>query len=381
MNSFIFCSVARIVFGRGAISTLRAEVERLGCKKALVVTDRVIEKAVVSNLRLDYDVFSSVESEPELEIVDAVVDVIERGKYDAVIGIGGGSVLDAAKLSSAVAFSGTKAVDLVDRAVPERRIRLILCPTTAGTGSEVTKLAVFRVAGRDVKYVFDSDSLYADTAIVDPELTLSTPQSVTVDSGLDALCHAIEAYTSLLASPISDLLAEKAIRLASRSLPKVYANGNNIEAREEMSLASLLAGLAFNNAGTSLGHALGYAHSYIHGFSHGRSVAITMPYVLQYNAIADLHKHARIAEMMGERTENLSLRDAAMLAGKAFARMLKDLNVPNRLADAGVGESDIDEIVRKIFESKKHISRNPRIVRREDMIELVSKAIRGELES
>ncbi len=379
MDNFTFCSVQRIVFGTDSILSLPAEVERLGCKKPIIVTDKAVEKAVVSKLDLGYDVCSEVEQEPKLDVVDVVAETIERGKYDIVIGIGGGSVLDTAKLSSIIAFSGKKAAEFIDSNLPARRMKLILCPTTAGTGSEVTKLAVFRVEGMDVKYVFDSDALYADAAIVDPKLTLSAPQSVSVDAGLDALCHAIEAYTSILASPITDMLAERAIEIASRSLREVYANGGNLRARERMSYAALLAGIAFNNAGTSLAHALGYAHSHIHGYSHGRSVAITMPYALQYNAIASLEKHARIAELMGEKVDNVSLRDAAKLAGITFARLLEDVGVPTRLL--GASEDDVEDIVNRIFQSKKHVSRNPRIVKREDMIVLVRKAIYGELEA
>ncbi len=381
MDNFTFCSVQKIAFGIDSILSLPAEVERLGCKKPVIVTDKTVEKSVVSKLDLGYDVCSEVEQEPKLDIVDVVAETIERGKYDVVVGIGGGSVLDTAKLSSIIAFSEKKAAEFIDSDLPARRIKLILCPTTAGTGAEVTKLAVFRVEGMDVKYVFDSDALYADVAIVDPKLTLSAPQSVSVDAGLDALCHAIEAYTSVLASPITDMLAERAIEIASRSLREVYANGSNLKARERMSYAALLAGIAFNNAGTSLAHALGYAHSHIHGYSHGRSVAITMPYVLQYNAIASLEKHARIAELMGEKTDAVSLRDAAKLAGIAFARLLEDLGVPTRLLDVGASEDDIDDIVDRIFQSRKHVSRNPRIVKREDMIVLVRKAMYGELET
>lgn len=371
-------SCVRFVFGSGAVGKLPEEVGKLGGRKIVVVTDRALkdtgEKVCCLLHDFDCEVWSDVEAEPSVEIVD---ELISCCRFDTVVGVGGGSTMDVAKLAATIVSTGKSARDFVGLQLPERRAKLILCPTTAGTGSEVTKLAVFKIPGREVKYVFDSRSLYADLALVDPMLTISAPQGVTANSGLDALCHAIEAYTSLHSTPVSDMFAERAIEIGSRALREVYANGKNMRARENMSYAALLAGIAFNSAGTSLGHALGYAHSFIHGFPHGKSVAITMPYVLQYNAIADLHKHARIAELLGERTDRLSLRDAAYMAGVAFRKLLEDLNFPLTLSDVGATDEDAEEIVSRIFLSEKHISRNPRIVKREDMNELVRRAIHG----
>jgi len=377
LDSFAF-SCVRIIFGIDSIKRLREEVMRLKGKKVVVVTDRALKKVgeeiceILSEFNCE--MWSEVEPEPEIGIVD---ELLSRVKFDTVIGIGGGSTLDVAKLSAVAAGGNVKAAELVDRHLPERKARLILCPTTAGTGSEVTKLAVFKIPGREVKYVFDSDSLYADAAIIDPKLTVSAPPGVTASSGIDAICHAIEAYTSLLSNPISDMFAEKAIKIASKAVREVYANGNNLKARTEMSYAALLAGIAFNNAGTSLAHALGYAHSYIHGSPHGKSVGMTMPYVLQYNAIADFVKHARIARFLGEKVAGMSLRDAAFQAGVGFAKLLEDLNIPTRLLDVGAEEDDVEEIAERIFLSKKHVSRNPREVRKEEMQDLVRKAIYG----
>jgi len=148
-----------------------------------------------------------------------------------------------------------------------------------------------------------------------------------------------------------------------------------VRARTEMSYASLLAGVAFNSAGTGLGHALGYAHNHIHHSPHGKSVGITMPYVLQYNAIADLEKHARIAKALGE--VGSSQRETALKAGIGFAKLLKDVGIPYRLSDVGAGEEDIEEIVKRIFLSEKHVQRNPRVVRKEDMYGVVRKSIHG----
>lgn len=372
MDSFSF-SCVRVVFGWGRLERIEEEVERLKGGKVVFIADRAVRKAVEElNLSFDYEIFSDVEPEPEIGIVD---DIIEKFSFDTVVGVGGGSTLDIAKLTAVAAGEKAKAVELVGKKLPERKCKLLLCPTTAGTGSEVTKLAVFKIPKREVKYVFDDESLYADIAIIDPKLTLSCPPHVTASSGIDAFCHAIEAYTSLFSNPISDMFAEKAITIIPKALREAYANGENVRARTDMSFASLLAGIAFNSAGTGLGHALGYAHNHIHNSPHGKSVGITMPYVLQYNAIADLEKHARIARALGE--SGSSLRETALRAGIGFAKLLKDLGMPHKLSDVGAGEDDIEKIVDRIFLSEKHVRRNPRVVRREEMYDVVRKSIHG----
>ncbi|WP_456330451.1 iron-containing alcohol dehydrogenase [Archaeoglobus sp.] len=371
-ESFEFFCV-RIVFGWGRLCSLEEEVERLKGRKVIFIVDRAVKKFVEEqDFSFDYEVFSDVEPEPEISVVDEIVD---QFTFDTVVGVGGGSTLDVAKLTAVAGGEKVKALDLMEKKLPERKCRLILCPTTAGTGSEVTKLAVFKIPGREVKYVFDDESLYADTALVDPKLTISAPPHVTASSGIDALCHAIEAYTSLYSNPVSDMFAERAFRIIPNALREAYANGGNAKARIQMAFASLLAGIAFNSAGTSLGHALGYAHNHIHNSPHGRSVGMTMPYVLQYNAIANLEKHARIARALGE--EGKSLRETALKAGIGFAKLLKDVGIPYRLSDVGASDNDVEEITERIFLSEKHVQRNPRIVRKEDVREVVRKSING----
>lgn len=374
MDAFSF-SCVKIIFGVDTIEKIPDEVARLKGSKVVVITSKSLKgvgKKICEKLE-NCELWSNIPPEPEIGIVDEIAQL----EFDMVVGVGGGSTLDVAKLSAVIAGNKVSADELVGRKLPERRVKLILCPTTAGTGSEVTKLAVFKIPGRDVKYVFDDTNLYADVAVVDPNLTVSLPPSITASSGLDAICHAIEAYTSAFSNPITDMFAERAIETGCMALREAFANGKNLNARIRMSYASLLAGIAFNIAGTHLGHALGYAHSYIHNNPHGKSVAITLPYVLQYNAISDLKKHAKIASMLGGEIKGKSTRESASLAAKLFKDLLSDLGVPTKLLDVGAGEDDIPEIVKRIFESKKHIARNPRVVRKEEMYDLVRNAIYG----
>jgi alcohol dehydrogenase len=383
---FRFCTVRRITFGNGSINELSKEITDLNGRNVIIVTDKRLSRSLIPNLTVSlesagvkYEVWDEVVPEPDLETVKLAVEAVRRRGFDTVVGIGGGSSLDTAKLAANLASADKPLESYVDAPLPERKLKLILCPTTAGTGSEVTKLAVFGVPEKNIKYVFDSDSLYADVAIVDPDLTLTTPPSVTADTGVDALCHAIESYTSIYSSPITDVIAEEAIKIINRALREAYSNGSNVKARTEMSYAALLSGIAFNNAGTSLAHALGYAHAHIHKSPHGKSVGVTMPYVLQYNAISNIEKHARIARLLGENIDGMNPRDAALMAGIAFMKIIKDLNYPLKLIDLGVDEEKIPEVAERIFFSKKHVSRNPRAVRKDEMIELVRRAIYGDL--
>jgi alcohol dehydrogenase len=241
-------------------------------------------------------------------------------------------------------------------------------------------VAIF--ATQEVKYALYSPFMYPDVAIVDPELTRTLPPSITARTGVDALCHAIEAYTSLNASPISDAMAIMAINLIVKNIRESYTNDENMEARKNMSLASLVSGLAFGNAGTVIGHACGYAYVYpatkFH-FPHGLAIGVTMPYVLEYNASSKLIKHALIAKLLGGEIQSSSLNERALRAASEFKKLLEDLDMPTSLKELGITEDMIPFIAKNVFRSPKHVARNPRKVTEEGMIKLFYKAYEGEL--
>ncbi len=382
---FRISSVGEVLFGRGSISDLRGVVDSLGGGRVLVVTGKttgrtVVRRRVIPVLQgLEVDVFDHVPPEPGEDVVEGLRAVMRSGEYSVVIGVGGGSVLDVAKISACTFAEDRPLESYAGTDISHRSVGLILCPTTAGTGSEVTNLAVIELKDMGIKHVFEGRSMYADFAVVDPDLTLTLPRSVTVSSGLDALCHGIESLVSLRASPFTELLSISSVERIGRNIASVAENGGDEVRREEMSLASLFAGIAFNNAGTVLGHALGYAHSHIHRMPHGISVAVTMPYVLQFNAVACPEKHATIARLLGADVDGVDVRDAALMAGRKFADLLSELGVPSNLSELGVEESMVPEIVERVFMSSKHVIRNPRPVSREELGELVRRAIRGDL--
>ena len=388
MGVFSFSTAKKILFGIGVIEQLGKELKDIGGKKTAIITDEVIRKtgvldkvtSVLQKSAIDYVIWDKVEAEPSIEVGEAAVQFAREGKYNSVIGIGGGSVMDTAKVA-AISITNPGTLSEWCKKVFEKPLApLVLIPTTSGTGSEVSNAAVF--ATPEVKYVLYSAYMYPDIALVDPELTMSVPARTTANTGIDALCHAIEAYVSLKANPLTDALALEAMSLVSKNLRAAYAYGDNLEARSGMSLASLLAGVAFGNAGTVLGHACGYAYVYpatkFH-FPHGYSIGITMPYVLEYNAIANLSKHAIIAETLGESITGLSLREAAFASAVAFKKLLTDLDMPTCIKDVGVTKDMIPTIAQNVFKSTAHVARNPRKVTQDGMVRLFEEAYAGKL--
>ncbi len=359
----------------------------LGAKKAFIVTDsnvvklgladRVIKPLEHENIA--HEIWDKGEPEPSVNNTQGAVDKAREGVFDLVIGVGGGSILDIAKTTAILMRQSGGVKQYLGVALPKPEIPFILIPTTAGTGSEVSNVAVLAVVEEAFKYAIYSPFMYPDIAIVDPVMSSTMPPRLTAITGIDALAHAVEAYVSLQASPFTDVFAVEAIKMVNQYLRAAYFNGNNMEARYGMAKASLFAGLALGNAGTVLGHAAGYAHAHIHHLPHGASMALTLPYVLEYNAFANVEKHARIAELLGEDIAGLSARDAALKAAVAFKKLLMDLDIPASLSEVGVKREQISEIAERVFKSKSHVARNPRKVMLEEMIKLFERAYQGTL--
>lgn len=383
-----FKTAKEVIFGLGALSRLGSKVVSLGVERLIIITDQGVRRAgivdkvteVLDGEGVEYGIWDEVKPEPSVEVGEAAIKVVREEGYDCVVGLGGGSSLDTAKAASASITNSGSLVDWFKEPFEKQPAPFVLIPTTSGTGSEVSNAAVF--ATPEAKYALYSPLMYPDMALVDPELTKTLPPPLTARTGIDALCHAIEAYVSLKASPITDCLALEAIRLVMDNIRSAYASGENIIARTGMSLASLIAGLAFGNAGTVIGHACGYAYVYpatrFH-FPHGYAIAITMPYVLEYNAISNLEKHKNIAKLLGEKTASFSLRDAALRSSLAFKKLLIDLDMPTSLKEVGLKEEMVHSIAKNVFRSPKHVERNPRKVTEEAMVKLFRKAYEGRL--
>ena len=367
MSISAFKIANKLITGAAAIEQLSAELTRLNVQNPLIVTDAILVQSGTVDLALAqlggrrYGVFDQVKPEPEISIVEDCTRAYREGGHDGLIGVGGGSAIDIAKGVAAFAsHEGPLAelfgVDLVKRKGPP----LIAIPTTAGTGSEVTNVAIFSDKQAQIKKGIVSDYLLPDVALVSPLMTLTCQRSVTAASGVDALVHAVEAYLSVNASPITDAIALGAIKLIVKALPKAYANPSSLQAREDMATASLMAGMAFGNAGVGAVHALAYPLGGRFNIAHGVSNALLLPYVMEWNKLACVERMRDIADAMGARVAHLSDRDAADLAVKAMADLCAAVEIPSGLRSFNVPEDAIPAMAEEASKIERLMRNNPR---------------------
>jgi alcohol dehydrogenase class IV len=367
MSITAFKIANKLITGAAAIEQLAAELTRLNINNPLIVTDAMLVKSGTVDLALAqlggraYGLFDQVKAEPEISIVEDCTAAYRQGAHDGLIGLGGGSAIDIAKgVAAFVGHDGPLAelfgVDQVKRKGPP----LIAIPTTAGTGSEVTNVAIFSDKQAQLKKGIVSDYLLPDVALVSPVMTLTCPPGVTAASGVDALVHAIEAYLSLNRSLITDSLALGAIRLIVTALPKAYANPGDLIAREHMATASLMAGMAFGNAGVGAVHALAYPLGGRFNIAHGVSNALLLPYVMAWNKIACPERFRDIAQAMGLQVAHLSDADAASEAVQAMAQLCETVNIPKGMRSFNVPPEAIPAMAEEASKIDRLMRNNPR---------------------
>jgi alcohol dehydrogenase class IV len=378
-----FFSPNKILFGIGASKEIGKETKALGGTKVLIVTDSgVVNSGLVDSLRTNLEeaglkvfLFDRVEPEPPAPIVDEAAQFIKEKGIDIVIGVGGGSSLDVAKGASLLACNTGHVLDYCGMdLIPKRGLPKILVPTTAGTGSEVTRVFVVTDKRDNMKKVVYSNYAISDLAIVDPMLTISMPSKVTADTGMDALVHAIETYVSMNATPFSDLLASKAIALIAKYLPMAFAKSENIEARYHVSFASLLAGLAFASGGLGAVHALAYPLGTEYHLPHGRTNAIMLPHVMEFNLIGNRSRYALIAEMMGKGGNIIDLKAKVAKAVEAVTELLDDVQIPYHLRDYGIPKEAIPKLVDGGMKQARLFVPNPRNLSESDVEAIYTKA-------
>jgi alcohol dehydrogenase class IV len=378
-----FFSPNKILFGIGASKEIGKETKALGGTKALIITDPGVANSglidpIRSNLEeagLKVFLFDRVEPEPPASVVDEGVQYIKETGADIVVGLGGGSSLDVAKGVSLLARNTGKVLDYCGTdLIPKRGLPKILVPTTAGTGSEVTRVFVVTDQKDNMKKVIYSNYAIADLAIVDPMLTLSMPGKVTADTGMDALVHAIETYVSMNATPFSDISASKAIALIAKYLPMAFAKSENIEARYHVSFASLLAGLAFASGGLGAVHALAYPLGTEYHLPHGRTNAIMLPHVMEFNLIGNRSRYALIAEMMGKGGNIIDLKAKVAKAVEAVTELLDDVQIPYHLRDYGIPKEAIPKLVDGGMKQARLFVPNPRNLSESDVEAIYIKA-------
>jgi alcohol dehydrogenase class IV len=350
--SFLHFSPTKVVFGAKSLAELPSEVDGLSATRALVVTDAVlasrtdlVERVKKALGRRFAGVYSDVTPDSAVGIVDRGAARAKELEADVIVSIGGGSSIDTAKGIAIVhAFGGSLRDHQGFQGFTAPTTPHIAIPTTAGTGSEVTKVAVIKDEDAHQKLLFGDFHLYPRVAILDPELTFGMPALITAGTGLDAFTHAIEAMHAMQAEPIADALALHAIRLVVRHLPAVMKEPTGVLHRGQMLLAATMAGIAFDNAQVGLVHAIAHTVGARHHVHHGLANAIALPHVLRFNAdvAAEAYREAGVA--MGVSTEGMPDDAAVDTIARAVLRLVADVGLPTRYRDVGVPEADLPAI-------------------------------------
>ncbi|OGS70126.1 MAG: alcohol dehydrogenase [Firmicutes bacterium RBG_13_65_8] len=375
-----------IIFGRGAVAQVGESARRLGARRVFVVSDPGVagsgglEKvlAALSVAGLAVEVWTGVTPNPrDHEIARGAERYVGAG-CDAVVGAGGGSAIDAAKAVATVVTNGGtiadyEGIDRIVRPLPP----MVAVPTTAGSGSEASQFSIIVDTKRRLKMTIISKSLVPDIAICDPLLLATVPHRLTADTGMDVLTHAIEAYVSLAATPLTDVHALAAMRLVARHLPASVASQTNAEAKTAMAMASLQAGLAFSNAILGAVHAMTHPLGGYLDMPHGAANAILLPYVMRFNLISSIDRYGDIARSLGGRTEGKTQREAAELAIKLVTQLAADVGIPRTLADLGLTEEPIPHLAANACQDSCLIT-NPRDLGQEEIETIFRAALYGD---
>jgi alcohol dehydrogenase class IV len=370
-----------IVIGGGASQQLVDVLRQVGGAKPLVVTDKFMVKSgkiaaitdILAKHGVAHDVWDDTVEDPTTDVVEAGVARLKQGGYDSLIAFGGGSPIDTAKAMSVLAANGGKMADYkVPNPIPRQGVPLIAVPTTAGTGSEVTRFTVITDTATDEKMLIAGVPCLPAAALVDYELTLTKPYRLTADTGIDSLTHAIEAYVSKRASPHADSLARSAMRLIWQNIRTVCAQPDNRAAREAMMLAATQAGMAFSNSSVALVHGMSRPIGAFFHVPHGLSNAMLLPAVTAFSAGAALGRYADCARAMGVAGDDVGDQSAVALLLDALTGLNKDLKVPTPKA-YGIDESKYVSLIATMADqalASGSPNNNPRVPTKDEIVQL-----------
>ncbi|RUP15226.1 MAG: iron-containing alcohol dehydrogenase [Methylobacterium sp.] len=384
MNPFTFQTTPNVLFEAGASRKLPEIVGRFGAKRVLLVTDKGVRsagltkaaEAALAEAGVTLDVYEDVVADPPSTVIEAAAKRARELGTDLVLSIGGGSALDTAKLVAYLAKSDEPldAIYGVGLATGDR-LPLILVPTTAGTGSEVTPISIVTTPTTEKKGVV-APKLLPDWAVLDPELTLGLPSHVTAATGIDAMVHAIEAFTSKnKKNPISDQLAKQALALLSANIRTACTDGANLEARSGMLLGSMLAGMAFANAPVAAVHALAYPVGAIFHVPHGLSNALVLMGVMRFNLSHAEALYAELAPILDPAAADLPPSEAAKRFVESLDAICRDCKVPASLAEVGVARQDLERMASDAMKQTRLLVNNPREVTYDDAFAIYAEAL------
>ncbi len=378
--------VKKTVFGSGSVTGIGNECKKIGASRVLLVIDQSLSKSAIAervieslkSARIRFFIFSDITPEPDPRIADLGTELALKEKVQCVIGVGGGSTMDIAKAIAMLIKNEGKAVEYIGLDKVKRQgVPTIMVPTTAGTGSETTLTAVFTQRDTKKKGGINSSFLYPHTAILDPELTIDLPPFITAYTGMDALTHAIESYTSLKAHFMSEIVSLKAIELIIENLRGAVFDGKNIKYRENMMMGSYLAGMGLAMAGVGAVHAMAYPMGAIFDVPHGIGNGMLLPYVLEYNYPGNIDKFCNIALCMGQEMGEFSDREYASTVSEAVFELAEDIGVPMTLKELDIPEDSIPEMAKAAMQVAVPIANNPRPMSVEAAEEIYRNAYEG----
>ncbi|MEO0442985.1 MAG: iron-containing alcohol dehydrogenase [Pseudomonadota bacterium] len=377
MKPFVFNTTRSIINEAGALKNIAEICRQQHISKPLIVTDQgIVKVGLMSKLEdalnagdMGYDSYTDVVADPPESIVYDALEVLKAGGNDGVIGFGGGSSMDTAKLIALISNTGDKLEDIYGVGVAQgQRLPLILIPTTAGTGSEVTAVAIV-TTGETTKAGVVANQLYPDVALLDAELTLGLPSHITAATGVDAMVHAIEAYTSArLKNSYADMLAKEALRLLSANVMTASHEGNNVEARQAMLLGACLAGQAFANAPVAAVHALAYPLGGHYHIPHGLSNSLVLPHVMRFNAPAAKELYGELAPIIMGRAVDGDAQSVTDELITYIEKLIVDLGLPNTLQAMDIPESDLPMLASDGMKQQRLLINNPREITEPDAL-------------
>ena len=383
MGVYKFYMPSVSVMGPNALAEAGKDIKELGFKKALIVTDKVLVKIklvdkitdVLKQQSIDFVVFDKTQPNPTIQNVEDGLALLQNEKCDFVISFGGGSPHDCAKGIALVATNGGSIKDYEGLDVSHKpQLPLVAINTTAGTASEMTRFAIITDESRHIKMAIVDKNTTPIMAVNDPILMINMPKSLTAATGMDALTHAVEAYVSTIATPITDACALKAINLVSKYLRMAVKNGNDENARDKMAYAEFLAGMAFNNASLGYVHAMAHQLGGFYDLPHGVCNAILLPYVQEFNLDVKACRLKDIAMAMGEDVSSLSEEKGAKEAIKAILKLSKDIGIPSGLKELGAKEEDFDTLATNALKDACGAT-NPKKASQEDIIEIYKRSM------
>jgi len=384
MEKFNFNNMCH--FGAGSLTHLSNEITKRNVKSVFILTDNnlinngIYDKILVEIMKCKIfsTVFADISSEPKVNEIKNAFAAFKKSKADLVVAVGGGSVIDSAKAISIIA-TNPEFEDVISLNGKKQSLKspisIIAIPTTAGSGAEISSSLVFSDEVRNKKIICSADNILPVVTIFDASLLTTMPDITTLSSGFDALCHAIESLISKNANVLSKALANDAIEIISKNLPLCYDEPNNLSARESMAYASYMAALAYSNSGLGICHSLAHAVQEKINIPHGIALAILMPAVLKFNIYSNKTKeHSQIAQGFGLYTNGNSQDEICRAAIKEFEKFRNDFNIPKKLSDYGLKESQLDIIALNAFDDVC-TQTNPRICNTTDLYMILKKLI------